>query len=151
MKYTLISLTTVLLATSCQQQITPTVYGTLDAGDKRIAVPMHNIGNAELIKIALRNDGWNVTVSGSTTGKEQQNNTTTITFDNAQSRYTLYWKQDLTLGYDFWSGPNTMIPYTTISIYENKTGQEILNYNGAFILTPKRVKVLTDTIRRITR
>lgn len=151
MKYTLLSLTTVLLVASCQQQISPTVYGTLDAGDKRIAVPMLNIGNSEQIKIALRNDGWNVTVSGSTTGKEQQNNTTTITFDNAQSRYTLYWKQDMTLGYDFWKGPNTMLPYTTISIYENKTGQEILNYNGAFILTPKRVKVLTETIRRITR
>lgn len=150
MKYTLLIFTSVF-AVACQQQVSPAVYGTLDARDKRIAVPMHNIGNAELIKLALRNDGWNVTVSGATTGREQQGNNTTITFDNAQARYTMYWKQDVTLGYDFWQGPNTSMPYSTLSIYENKTGREILNYNGPFILTKKRIQVLIDTIRKITR
>lgn len=122
MKVFSLILATVVMA-SCSP--TPNVYGTFV--EKSIAVP--SLGG-HYVKTEFRNAGWKLNVKNSNSSSVTDGHVV-LHRNNATSRYTMDYGITNT-GYNLWTGNNND-PVEHITIYDNKSGEEMLNYSGSGI------------------
>ena len=130
-----------VLFSSCRQYF-PLVYGVFE--EKTIAMPLHNVGDSASMKHQLRELGWEISVSGLTEGATEKNGEK-IKFANAQARYTMDWKIVFGAYSGGWQSHARPIG-TSIVVFENRTGKEILNYSGPFNWTKTVTRRLVDAL-----
>lgn len=150
MKLTAFSLAFSVLLSSCLNQVQPDVYTKFDPNNKTIAFPANGKCVANELKKGLRVEGWRIRVSGATADVSEKGHV------NASSKYTAVIEegechdagieQCFSLLYLFpvfgwlaWGAsgfpPIRIIPdqrseRVSLTIFENKTGEEVLTYQG---------------------
>ena len=153
-----------VILVSCQQTA-PKFYGTFSAQDKTIAVPtLSNTAFVGALKDRLRQDGWRIAISGATAkeGVEAHVNRSTkytlsvkeITLEGSPSR-ALYlfpvWGQVAWLVSGVPALRLSDTTAVTASIYENKSGLEIMNYTSKEKNCEKAADQVADAIKAHTK
>ena len=138
-----------VVMTSCARIPKPQVYGEFDAREKSIAVPIKNVMATQYLKTGLRNDGWRVVLNGTMSGLEGTERGSKVIM-NPTTRYTMVYNIDpMGGGYDYmWGG---YYASTSLSIFENRTGEEVLNYSYRGGFFENNAKMLIDTMRYYTK
>lgn len=139
MKVFSLILATVVMA-SCAPE--PHVYGTFV--EKSIAVP--SLGG-HYVKREFRAAGWKLNVKNSNSSSVTDGHVT-LHRNNATSRYTMDYGVSNT-GYNLWSGNNND-PIEHITIFDNKNGEEMLNYSGADITSANGATRLIKAVNKYT-
>ena len=165
MKITALSLTFAIALASCTQ-VQPDVYAKFDPNHKTIAFPANGKCAANELKKGLRVQGWRIRVSGATADVSEKGHI------NSSSKYTAAIEEGnckdlsaltpLSILYLFpvfgWIGwaasgfqPIRLIPAQrseriALTVFENKTGEEILTYQESDVNTQDATKKILKAI-----
>lgn len=146
------------------QQASPQFYGKFSMQDKTIAVPsLSNTAFAGALKDRLRQDGWRIAISGATAKDGVEAHV------NRSTKYTLSISETALPGspsrilylFPVWGqvawlisgAPALRLSDTTVvkaSIYENKSGMEIMNYASKGESCEKAAGRVADAIKAHT-
>ncbi len=166
MKLTAFSLAFSVLLSSCLQ-VQPDVYAKFDLNNKTIAFPANGGCAANELKKGLRVEGWRIRVSGATADVSEKGHV------NATSKYTAVIEEGechnasvltpLSLLYLFpvfgwiaWGAsgfqpiriiPGQLSEHVSLTIFENKTGEEVLTYREGTVDTREATKKVLKAIR----
>lgn len=168
MRLTAFSLAFAVLLSSCLNQVQPDVYAKFDPNDKTIAFPANGSCAANELKKGLRAEGWRIRVSGATADVSEKGHV------NATSKYTAVIEEGecrdasvltpLSLLYLFpvfgwiaWGAsgfppiriiPGQLSEHVSLTIFENKTGEEVLTYREGIVKTREATKKVLKAIRQ---
>lgn len=165
MKKHILFSTAMLLLASCQQiQNQPHVYGQFNSNNKTIAVPAQGGCLNAAIKEELRKNQWQIKVAGATFDNSAQGHvnataayTAVITEGQCSQATPARWLYLFPLwGQIVWAingcPPIFLAPvqYTTeanVTIFENKTGNELLTFYDRNVSTRKAAEAIQKSIR----
>ncbi len=169
MKKHILITSALLLLNSCQQvQNQPQVYGTFDSSNKTIALSAQGGSLNAALKKELRANGWKIKIDGATFNHSESGHI------NAQASYTAIvnegpctiatparWLYLFPLwGQVVWAingfppiflAPVTYTTEANVTIFENKTGDEILTFQEINAGVNKSAEVIQKAIRAHTR